>query len=651
MSGSGRQGPGSPEGGAPLSVDTAARLAKDDPEALLSDRVLDYAAALDEVSLERLRKRLSDGYVSTKDLQAFVRAVKARAKAKRAAGRVYKSPDRSELPQVVITTDERAVNEQAVDALSKLPGLFSRNGSLVRIVEAKRRRPGVPEPYTVTEVRAVSDPYLRELMSRSARWSEAKEDPMGGETVVAAHPPDWSVKAVQSWHEWPVMPPLYHLAESPTLIYGNRVIQDPGYDPAAGVFCVSKIVVDVDVAPTREDAQAAAAKLLRLVAQVPLDGDASRSSFLAGLLTPIARWAFKGQTPLFMFDANKEGSGKGFLVNIISGIALGRPCHSSVQTADEEEERKFITSKVLTAQPIVFIDECDKPFGSGPLQSIITQGTWAPRLLGTNDSPEYDAYIVWLAAGNNVQFKSGDITRRTCMIRIVTDLDNPAERTGFDIDDMPAHVEAHRAELFEAALTMLRAWISTGRKANTLDGWGGRWGSFDDWDQVVRGAIVYCGLADPILTKATATAPSIKEGLADLVGGLEEAIALVSDKGEATLAEVHALLEANDTLRKELRGFGSGVTPPAVNLASLRRGINSMSPHLKGNTPSGAQLAALIGRNKSQPVMVAGVRKWMQHRHANDGNYWRVDVVVSPTASSIDATEAAYQAAERAAMQ
>lgn len=647
MSGGNRQGPGSPEGGPSLTVESATKAIGSDPDALLSDRILDYAAGLDEVSLERLRKRLSDGYVTTKDLQAFARAVKARSKSKRAASRGCKSPDRSELPQVIVTTDEGAVNEQAVDALAKLPGLFSRNGSLVRIVEAKRRRPGVPEPYSVTEVRAVSDPYLRELMSRSARWSEAKEDPMGGEVVAPAHPPDWSVKAVQSWHDWPQIAPLYHLAESPVLIYGNRVIQDPGYDPASGVYCVSKIVVDVDDSPTREDAQRAAAKILRLVAQVPLDGDASRSSFLAALLTPIARWAFKGQTPLFMFDSNKEGSGKGFLVHIISGIALGRPCHSTVQTADEEEERKFITSKVLTAQPIVFIDEVDKPFGSGPLQSIITQGTWAPRLLGTNESPEYDAYIVWLAAGNIVQFKSGDITRRTCMIRIVTDLDNPAERTGFDIEDMPAHVEANRGELFAAALTMLRAWIATGRKANTLDGWGGRWGSFDDWDQVVRGAIVYCGLADPIATKATSTAPSIKEGLAELVAGLEEAIAAVSTKGEATIAEVHVLLEANDALRKEARGYGMGVTPPPVNFAALRRGINSMAPHLKGNTPSGAQLAALVGRGKSQPVVVAGVRKWLQHRHCVDGNYWRVDVV----AAQVTPADAAYAAEERAGMQ
>ena len=645
-----RQGPDSPEGTPSLTVDGAARIVATEPDALLSDYILDYAAGLDEVSMERLRKRLSDAYVPTKDLQGFVRSVKARAKERKRATRTVPRVDRSTLPHVMITTDEGQANDDAIAALALLPGLYARMGTFVRAVETKRRRPGEAEAYTKAEVKAVTDPLLREYMSRSARWSEVKEDPHGGDTVAPAHPPDWSVKAVQARGYYPEQPPLYHLAESPTLLHDGRIIQEAGYDAASGVLCVSAIAVDVPEALTLDDAIAASQKLLRLVAQVPFENDAARSSFLAGLLTPVARWCFKGQTPVFMFDANKAGSGKGFLMSIISTIALGRPCDHTVQTADEEEERKFITSKVLTAQPIVFIDECDKPFGSGPLQGLITTGTWAPRLLGTNDSPAHDCYMVLYAAGNVVQYKSGDITRRICTIRIVTDLDNPAERTGFDIDDMPAYLEANRAELFEAALTMLRAWLQAGIKESDLPGWGGRWGSFNDWDRVVRGAIVWCGLADPIATKADAVSPMIKEGLPDLVAGLEEALLTVNAAGEASIAEVHALLEANDSLRKDARGYGAGVTPPSVNFVALRRAVNSMMPRLNGHTPSGQQLATLIGKNKLQPVAIGSVRKWIQNKHGDAGNTWRVDVIAEKAAPSALAEDAAYEATERAGM-
>lgn len=650
MTGPGGQGPCSPEGGAPLTIDGAAALVQSTKgDALLSDQVLNFAASLDEVSMERLRKRLSDGYVSTKDLQGFVRSVKARAKERARASKVYKRPDRSTLPQVLVTVDEGKTNDEAIAALALLPDLYTRFGTFVRAVDTKRRRPGEAEAYTKTDVKAVTDPLLREYMSRAARWSEVKEDPHGGNTEAPAHPPEWSVKAVQARGYYPEQPPLYHLAESPTLLHDGRIIQSEGYDVASGVLCVSKIAVAVPESLTREDAIEASQKLLRLVAQVPFENEASRSSFLAGLLTPIARWCFKGQTPVFMFDANKAGSGKGFLMNMISTLALGRPCDHTVQTADEEEERKFITSKVLTAQPIVFIDECDKPFGSGPIQGLITTGTWAPRLLGTNESPAHDCYMVLYAAGNNIQYKGVDITRRVCTIRLVTDLDNPAERTGFEIDDMPAYLEANRAELFEAALTMLRAWLQSGISAADLPGWGGRWGSFNDWDRVVRGAIVFCGLADPIATKADAVSPTVKEGLPDLVAGLEEAILTVNPAGEASSAEVHALLEANDSLRKELRGYGSGVTPPAVNFATLRRAINSMIPQLKGNTPSGQQLAVLIGKNKLQPVAIGADRKWIQPKHGRDGNTWRVDII-APKVPQQSAEDIAYEAAERAGM-
>lgn len=645
------QGPDSPGVAPSLTVDSAAVLvAQSKGEALLSDRVLNFAASLDEVSMERLRKRLSDAYVPTKDLQGFVRSVKARAKERKRAASVHKRPDRSTLPQVMITPDEGQTNDQAIDALALLPNLYTRFGTFVRAVETKRRRPGEAEAYTKAEVKTVTDPLLREYMSRAARWSEVKEDPHGGDTTVAAHPPDWSVKAVQARGYYPDQPPLYHLAESPTLLHDGRIIQEAGYDAESGVLCVSKISVEVPEKLTRDDAIEASKKLLRLVAQVPLESPAARSSFLAGMLTPIARWCFRGQTPVFMFDANKAGSGKGFMMNMISAVSLGRPCDHTVQTSDEEEERKFITSKVLTAQPIVFIDECDKPFGSGPLQGLITTGTWAPRLLGTNESPAHDCYMVLYAAGNNVQYKSSDITRRICTIRIVTDLDDPEARTGFDIDDMPAYLEANRAELFEAALTMLRAWLQSGLKVTDLEGWGGRWGSFDDWDRVVRGAIVFCGLADPIATKATAVNPTVKEGLADLVAGLEEAIATVSTNGEAPSADIHALLEANDLLRRELRGYGSGVTPPAVNFPALRRAINSMMPQLKGNTPSGQQLAILIGKNKAQPVTIGGARKWIQHRHGDAHNCWRVDNITPKAAPPVLSEDAAYEAEERAGM-
>jgi hypothetical protein len=614
----------------PSLADAVMSAIASDPASLLADETLELAVALDHVGFERLRMRLSTE-VRAQDVQAFVRSVRTRSRETTAAKRHRGGPPQDDRPEILISEDEHRVNEQAARALGNIPDLYRRLNSIVRVVEAKHRRPGEEHPYVSTEVRIVTEPLLRQYFTKSARWVEYKEDPAAGGVKVPAHPPAWSVSAVASWHDWPSIKPLYHVSEAPVLLPDGRVIQRRGYDDRTGIYCNTKINVEVPERLTQDDAKAAAARLLELVEQVPFENAAHRSGWVAALLSVVGRWAFKGQCPLFMFDANREGTGKGFLVNIISGIALGRPCDFFVQTADEEEERKRITSKVLTAQPIVLIDEVDKPFGSGPLQGLLTSGVWSDRLLGGNDAPSFPAYIVWFAAGNNVQLKSGDIQRRTCFVRIVTDLDNPAERTGFKIDDMPAHVEAHRAELFEAALVMLRAWLLSGLRHETLPGWVGRWGSVDDWDRVVRGAIVFAGLADPMGAKATSVAQNVREGLAELVSGLEEAVAKIGTNGEASISEIHAALADNDAKRKEIREAwspGSGVTAPSVNFTLLRKGIASLSPQLKGQTPTGHQLGVLLGRNKAQPVKLGEVRKWIQYRHS-DGGLWRVDVIAT----------------------
>lgn len=626
----GGQGPGSPEGDAPSMATNIAERIRKNPEAILCDDVLSYAVALDDVGFERLRKRLSDGYASREDLQAFVRSVKARKKADVAERKGRRVPivDR---PQIVITVDEGAVNEQCAAALSRLPGLYTRMGTIVRVATFKRRKPGEPDPYEVTEIREVAEPLLREYCARAATWVDPQEDPTGGPSIpIPAHPPDWSVKAVRALGGEGSLLPLYHVAESPVLLPDGRVIQESGYDVPTGIMVNSKIAVDVPDVLTREDSQASGAMLLDLVAQVPFEDAAHRSAWVAALLTVVARWAFRGCCPLFMLDANRPGTGKDFLINIISDIALGRRCDMSPQTADEEEEKKFITSKVLTAQPMVLINECDKPFGSGPLQGVLTSGVWAPRLLGTNDSPSYSAYIVWFAAGNNVQLKTPDIERRTCFVRIVTPLADPAARTGFKYDDMDAHVAMNRADLFRACLVMLRAWLNVRMDPTALEGWGGRWGGFNDWDRVVRGAIVYAGLPDPIGAKATRVAPTAREGVADLVLGLEEVIEAIGKAGEVSSAAVHTALAENDAARKDARAYGPGTPAPPLRFETLRKGLASLLPQLKGASPSVAQLGTLLGRNHDQAAPAPdGTRKWIRRRHA-DGGLWRVEIVPAP---------------------
>lgn len=230
------------------------------------------------------------------------------------------------------------------------------------------------------------------------------------------------------------------------------------------------------------------------------------------------------------------------------------------------------------------------------MDALLTTGSWAERLLGTNDAPALNSSIVWYGSGNNVEFRRDDTRRRTCVVRLLTEQERPEERTGFAISDLEAHVRQHRPELYAAALTLLRAWLRSDLSVDQLDGWGGTWGSFSGWDRVVRGAIVYAGLPDPIDVKATAQeTEGASNGLAELLGGLEEALRALR-VSEASAGQLCEYLGASNDWGGMLRG-----QRPRGRFAE---GLGALAPKLLERPPTAHQLGRLLGRHKDRPVRV-----------------------------------------------
>jgi hypothetical protein len=448
--------------------------------------------------------------------------------------------------------------------------------------------------------------------------------------LARAHPPDWSYKAVHKMQKWPHVRPLHHLAETPVLLPDGSLVATEGYDAPTGILYRPRLTVPtVPELPTEEEVRAAAEALLDIVCDFPFEMPAHRSAWLAALLTPLARWAFADQTPFFMFDANQSGSGKGMLLKVIGWIVLGREMDFVVQTADEEEERKRITSKIRSREPMVLIDDIDKPFGSSALDAALTSGVWGDRLLGSNEAPRLDAWLTWYGSGNNVVFKRDDTRRRTCVVRISTNEVRPEERTGFKYPALPAHVLECRGALIAAALTMLRGWIRLGKRASDMAGWGGAWGSFDAWDQVVRGALLYAGLPDLLEAKATAAATAAStNALVQFVEGIDEAARSLG--GEPSVAEVLEALKDNDDWRRSDKS-----TP--VRFKRLRGALADLLPRLRaGELPNSYQLGQLFARYRDKPVDTAAGRKRLVVREIHGTNRWRVEPVPGPPDADIE---------------
>lgn len=498
------------------------------------------------------------------------------------------------LPEIKITTREREVIDQAISALGCHPAVYQRAGQLVHVVKENVETTSIVRPAGAPRIVPLPLPRLRELLSDSARWlkwkpafrqrrgwdSEDNDD--GDGKWVDAHPADWAVRGVEARGAWPGVRQLEAVIEAPTLRPDGTVLEEAGYDAATALLLLPSMTFPpVPKSPTREDAAAAVAQLLEVVVDFPLASPEHKAAWLSAVLTPLARFAFSGPTPLNLFDANVRSAGKSLLVDVTAEIVAGRPAARTSATDDDAEMRKRITSIAIAGDPIVLIDNVLGALGTPSLDAALTATNWSDRLLGTNVTPTWPLYATWYATGNNVVL-NGDTTRRTLHVRLESPEEKPELRQDFVHPDVGAYVRARRPELVIAALTILRAYCAVGRPDQALPSWG----SFEGWSRLVRHALVWAGAADPGSTREELQDEADRDAgaLADLVAGWE---VLVNQLGRpCTTAEALEEMDSVERWRYE----------------RLKAALAELCPTRGGGLPTAQRIGKTLTRFKGRVV-------------------------------------------------
>jgi hypothetical protein len=391
-------------------------------------------------------------------------------------------------PAIEITTEEKVVNDAAAAALANARGLFQRMNQLVRVVTDRKPAHGISRPL-LPRIEPLPASLLREELAHQVLWqkSGAKGEPK------PAHPPEWCVAAVFDRGEWPGVKYLEGVVDYPVLRADGTVAAAPGYDPTTGLLLMfPKDRFVVPERPSHRDAVAARDELLEAVADFPFRGAADRASWLAALLTPLARFVYAGPAPLFLADANTRGAGKGLLLDVIALVVAGQKHTVATYTDDEDELRRRITGLVREGDRLVLFDNLTGRFGNGTLNAALTGDQWTDRRLGTNSSVRGPLLMTWYATGNNVALDE-DTARRVCPIRLESPMERPELREGFRHPRLTTWVRKNRPRLLAAALTVLRAYHLAGRPDMGLE----PWGSFEEWSAFVRAAVVWLDLPDP----------------------------------------------------------------------------------------------------------------------------------------------------------
>lgn len=414
-------------------------------------------------------------------------------------------------PEIEVTPDEHVVNDQAIEALGSDQVVFQRGGTLVQIHHdhSSRTLKGIKRPANSPRIVIIKEASLRERLTAVARFVKRKETEEG-EELNQVHPPAFCISAVAARGYWSGVRHLEGVISSPILRPNGTVLQAPGYDEETGLFYEpTGPLIQVAGDPSVDDARAACHTLLEVVCDFPFVKEAHRAAWLAMVLTPLARHAFAGPSPLFLIDANIRASGKSLLADAASLIVTGRLVARMSCPKEDDEMRKRITAIALGGDQMVLIDNIVAELGSASLDAALTGTIWKDRILGRSEIVEMPLVTTWAATGNNVVLLA-DTSRRVCHIRLESKLENPEQREGFKHSNLLGWAREQQPRLLSSALTILFAYCRAGRPPQNLK----PWGSFEEWSDLVRNALVWAGLPDPGETREELARSSDREAAA-----------------------------------------------------------------------------------------------------------------------------------------
>ncbi|MBR1209470.1 hypothetical protein [Bradyrhizobium sp. JYMT SZCCT0180] len=400
-------------------------------------------------------------------------------------------------PIYIVKGEVHEAVDRAMAVLSNASlGIYARGDDLVRAVTycmpartltVAKQGENVDRPDGAVIITTLSDVALVETLTRHRRF--AKWDGRADKFVPCDCPAEVArMILANKGHGWADVPRLRAVISAPTLRPDGTVLCAPGYDAATGLLLVGdRIWWQVPDSPSKRDGLDALDALVEPIGAFPFVDNADRAAALALLISSVMRPCLR-TVPMFAISAPAAGTGKSLLVDIAAILATGRKAAVITPTQDEAELEKRIGAAALAGDQIISIDNVTHILRSDQLCQMLTQDEVQVRVLGASKNVRIPSTALICATGNNLSIH-GDLNRRAIRIRLDAKCERPDERR-FDHDATALSLRK-RAELVAAALTIVRAYLSAGAPSQASP-----MGSFEDWSDTVRSALIWLGMGD-----------------------------------------------------------------------------------------------------------------------------------------------------------
>lgn len=304
-------------------------------------------------------------------------------------------------------------------------------------------------------------------------------------------PPEKVMKTLLKLGHWG-FPRVFGIINVPTLRPDGTILDQPGFDAATHLWHApdrNLKLPPVPERPTKEQADKALSKFKDLFAECAFVSDLDQSVALAAVLGAVLRGAFE-LMPMTLFKAHSPGSGKSYIVDIISHLVTGTFCPVVAYPSERKELDKLLDAMIIQSPPIFSIDNATDHIGGDKLCQMVERPTVTVRILGKSKTRKCEFRGTVYATANNYSFY-GDMVRRGLICNLDVAMERPELRK-FDFNPIE-RVLASRGEYIVAALTVARAYLATRKRVNCSP-----LGSYDGWSQFVREPLIWLGEDDPV---------------------------------------------------------------------------------------------------------------------------------------------------------
>jgi putative DNA primase/helicase len=490
-------------------------------------------------------------------------------------------------PAIIISNKQ--LDEVLEETKQALHGFWYQTGA-VNMFE----RDGIPLVFTGNPRRMtclLDEERLRIELGRVAKWYRLNSK---GKRIDCI-PPDFIVRAILAM-PLGYLQPLAGVCYGPILDKFGRWVTKSGYSQVSELYRANTETYHRKDEIWTTDLKEAETILVfakeflwnELFEGFIFSSDADKCNMLATIFLPFVIRYINAATPMTLVEATKNNSGKSTLAQFPAIISTGQtvPTITPEPDASQDSLGKLITSRLLETPAMVIIDNINFELRSSRICSIVTEVSFADRLLGTNKMAEIEAKTQWVLTANNARM-SDEFARRTIRAKIA----KPVNGRTFAREDLKAWLTENRQRAVDAITAVINYWLLAGQPLGSVC-----FSSFQRYSRVMSGIMELAGF------------PDFMKGYLEIQGSYDR-----------TESDLEALCHV---WSRKVGGTDSGLT----ELLMIAERMNLFAEQLSGASQAArlAQFSRLIGCHVDRDIDGFEI-KYDFSKHAKHKKYRLID--------------------------